>query len=421
MTARVLFLMLVLATVGCRKKREAPANPDASSPVAILPAVPIEKFVAARTRGGNTEMAAVARDKTVLLQTLDGELRPIARDVLAHDVEATEGTEINLIGDGLVVLVAKISGTPGAYLLRRNTAPVLMTRDRCTTHDGVAWVLREGANARVRLVRGGGEATTPSIAVSPEGELHVVCGPDAIVLSVRDGEHLMLTSIGVDQLASPPALVEVEKEKELDDELRERVILPRKGRAVVILRVGEASVSVRELDEGGAGAWRKVTKLSLNEDADLMEAAAAPDPRGRIFFLVSEPASGSCGDGDPPRRIVLHDLDAKGEAIVASSRPVIELPCGVEAIAAHLQAEGTRATMWWTEPVDAKTCAHQGMSASAIVTATSDKPGARRAPILAEGIARADENRFLAVVRAGGCAPWAAPGNGTITLAPTAK
>lgn len=421
----LLSLVLSLAITGCRKKRDIPAGTDGAAP-AVLPDQPLEKFLAARARGDNLEVAAVARDRSVILETLNKDLKPIARDVLARDVEATEGTEIALVGDGLVVVVAKLNGTPGAYLLRRNVAPVAITRDRCATRDGVAWVLREAGSARIRLVRASGEATTPPIPVAAEGELHVTCGPDSVVLSVRDGEHLLISSIGVDQLGAPPALVEIEKEHELDDELRDRLILPRKGNGVVILRVGEESVSVRELDGGGTGAWRKVLRgsapLALREEADLVEAAVAPEPGGRIFFLLSEPTTGGCGqDDDPPRRIVLHELEQKGATIVSTSRPVIELPCGVEAIAAHLQADAARATMWWTETVDSKTCAEPGMSASAIVTASSDKPGAKRAPILAEGVARADDTRFVAVVRAGGCAPYNAPGNGALVLAPQAK
>ena len=420
MRATAAVLISLLAIPGCRKK-VVPASTDGGARAIVLPAQPLEKFVAARARGANIEVAAVARDRSVILSMLNSELQVIARDVLATDVEATEGTEIALVGEGLVVLVAKVGSTPGAYLLRRNAAPVAMTRERCNTADGVAWLLREGSNARVKLVRASGESTTPPIAIAAEGEVHLACGPDAVVLSTRDGEHLALASIGVDQFAAPPALVEVEREKELDDELRERWILPRRGRSVVLLRVGESSVSVRELDDKGPGTWRKVLRgtapAALHEDADLVEAVASPEPHGRVYFLVSEPTSGACPDDDPPRRIVLHDI----AETVETTRPVIELPCGVEAISAHLQAEATRATMWWTEPVDAKSCPQPGMSASAIVIASSDKPGARRSPILAEGIARADENRFLAVVRTGGCAPYAAPGNGAIVLAPLAK
>lgn len=421
MRATAAVLISLVAIGGCRKKPEVAAGGDAGVKTATLPSVPVEKFVAARARGANIELAAVTRDRTVILTTLNPELQPISRDVLAENVEATEGTEISLVGDGLVVVVAKVGATPGAYLLRRGAAPVAMTRERCNTSDGVSWLLREGSSARVKLVRATSESLTPPIPIAAEGEVHLTCGPDAVVLSTRDGEHLSLAAIGVDQFAAPPPLVEVEREKELDDELRDRWILPRKGRSVVLLRVGESSISLRELDEKGPGSWRKVlrgsTPASLHDEADLVEAAASPEARGRVFFLVSEPTAGTCPDEDPPRRIVLHDITDTSDA----TRPVIELPCGVEAIAAHLHAEATRATMWWTEAVDSKMCAQPGMSASAIVVAESDKPGARRAPILAEGVARADDNRFLAVVRTGGCAPWNAPGNGTLVLAPVAK
>lgn len=417
--AAAALILLIASSAGCsscRKKGTPPSGSD-GAPVTTLPAMPVEKFLVARPRDKNIEIAAVTRDKMAILSTLNAELQPIARDVLARDVEATEGTEIALVGDGLVVVVAKVSGTPGAYLLRRGSAPIAMTRERCLTSDGVAWLLREGATARVRVVRGSADTTTPAIAIAGEGEVHLTCGPDAVVLSVRDGEHLSLASIGVDQLAKPPALVEIEKEKELDDELRDRWILPRKGNGVVVLRIGESSISIREL----GGEWKKVMRGgsagSLPEDADLIEAAASPEPNGRVFFLVSAPTSGACADEDPPRRIVLHEVNEATE----TTRPVIELPCGVEAIATHLHAEPARATMWWTEPVDNKTCPHPGMSASAIVTAASDKPGARRSAILAEGVARADEGRFLAVVRTNGCSPWSEAGNGAIVWAPALK
>jgi len=424
---RLLLLLSLTAASGCRCKRDgtqsqtqtAPA--DAAAPVVgTLPPVPVEKFVAARAVGPNVEIAAVARDRTVIRSLLDSELRPVTREVLASEVEATEGTEISWAGD-LVIVVAKVSGTPGAYALRKGSAPLSIGRERCVTSEGVAWLVREGANAIVKHARANGEGATPPIALQGESEAHLACGPDAVTLTARDGEHLFVTTIAVDQLASPPPLKEVEREGELDDELRDRLILPRKGRSVTIMRIGESSVSLRELDESGTGAWKKVAKLSLREDADLVEAAAVPEPHGRLYFLASEPTSGSCPDGDPPRKIVLYDIEAKGDAYAATTRPVIELPCDVEAIAAHLQAEPTRATMWWTEPVDTKACTHPGLSASAIVTASSDKPGARRAAIVAEGITRADESRFLAVTRPGGCAPWAAPGAGQLVFAPTPK
>jgi hypothetical protein len=416
----LLLLFAFSAMSGCRCKRGTTTTGDAgvAAPVVgMLPSVPVEKFVAARTVGANLEIAAVTRDRTVITSVLDSELRPISREVLATEVEATEGTEISWAGE-LVVVVAKLANTPGAYVLRKGSAPLAVGRDRCATSDGVAWIVRDGSNVIIKHVRANGESASPPIALKTESEAHLACGPDAITLSARDGEHLSIATVAVNQLATPPALQEVEKEGELDDELRDRLILPRAGRSVALVRIGESSVSVRELGDAGLGAWKKVGKLSLREDADLVEAAAA---QGRIFFLASEEATGNCKDGDPPRKIVLYDLEAKGDAYSSTARPVIELPCGVEAINVHLHAEPTRATMWWTEPIDTKACTHPGLSASAVVTASSDKPGARRSAIVAEGITRADETRFLAVIRPGGCVPWAAPGSGQLVFAPAPK
>lgn len=419
----LLMLLSLSAASGCRCKRDTQqtqAPVDAAAPlVGTLSPVPVEKFVAARAIGPNVEIAAVTRDRTVITSLLDSELRPVTREVLATEVEATEGTEIVWAGE-LVIVVAKLGGNPGAYVLRKGSPPLSIGRDRCVTSDGVAWLVRDGANVVVKHVSAKGESASPPIALHGESEAHVACGPDAITLTARDGEHLSIATMAVNQLATPPALQEVEREGELDDELRDRLILPRKGKSVAIMRIGESSVTIRELDDAGTGAWKKVAKLSLREDADLVETAAVPDPRGRIYFLASEPTSGSCPDGDPPRKIVLYDIEAKGDGYAATTRPVIELPCDVEAIAAHLTAEPTRATMWWTEPVDTKACTHPGLSASAIVTASSDKPGARRAAIVAEGITRADD-RFLAVIRPGGCVPWAAQGSGQLVFAPTPK
>lgn len=429
MRSHAALLLLVALAGGCRKKTVAPTPPPApsaasaavapSASAAIIP-LRIEKFVSARAKGSDVELAAVARDRTVVLATLDASLQPRAVEVLAKDVEAAEGTEVALVSDGLVLFVGKIGGQPNAWVLRRGSAPLPITRDRCTVRDGVAWITRDGGNVRVHLARTSGDVTSPPIAVAAEREVHLHCGPDAVVVSTRDGEHLSLATLGIDALDKAPALIEVEREGELDDELRDRLILPRSASSVVVLRLGAESVETRELDEKGSGAWNKVLRagkpLALREDVDLVGGAVAPGSHGRAWFLVSEPASGpACADGDPPRRIVLHELEPKGEAMTASSRPVIELPCNVEAIDAHLRPEATRATMWWTEPVDAKACSQPGMSASAVVTAQSDKPGAKRSALLAEGIVAIDgSDRFLAVVRPGGCAPWSAPDAGQI-------
>lgn len=426
-------LLLCGLLAGCRKKHVEPAPPAAAPSTSVAPSVSIgtlptlrvEKFVSARARGDDTELAAVARDRTVVLAVLDPSLNPRSVEVLAKDVEAAEGTEIALVNDGLVLFVGKVGGQPNAWVLRRGSAPLAISRDRCLVRDGIAWISREGGEVKLRLARKDGDLTTPAIAIAADREVHLQCGPDALVLTARDGEHLTMGVVGADAMSAAPTMIEVEKENELDDELRDRLILPRAGKSVVVLRLGTASVSTRELDEKGNGEWHKVLRdgkpLALREEADLVSGAVAPGSHGRAWFLVSEPATGpACSDGEPPRRIVLHELDGKGEAMTASSRPVIELPCGVEAIDAHLRPEAARATMWWTEGVDAKACSQPGMSASAVVTAQSDKPGAKRSALLSEGITAVEgSDRFLAIVRPGGCAPWSAPDAGRIVpLAP---
>lgn len=429
---RIALIALIAASSGCRKKQVDPpapaAQPSAAGPAASagVASLRVEKFVAARAKGEGVELAAVGRDRTVLLALLgaDATLQPKNVEILARDVEAAEGTEVSLVGDGLVLFVGKLGGSPGAWLLRKGAAPTLIARDRCVVRDGIAWMQREGTSVHLRLVQASGESKSPAVTVPAEGEVHLACGRDAVVLATRDGEHLSLATFGVDTFGAPASLVEVEREGELDDELRDRLILPRAGKSVVLVRVGESSVSVRELDDKGSGAWRKATRdgkpVALREDADLVGGAVAPGAQGKIWFLASEPTSGgACADGEPPRRIVLHELETKGANVVDATRPVIELPCGIEAIDAHLTAEATRATMWWTEPVDKKACPHPGLSASAVVVAASDRPGARRAAIVAEGVTPIDPTRFLAVTRPGGCAPYAAPEAGAMVIVKT--
>jgi hypothetical protein len=183
------------------------------------------------------------------------------------------------------------------------------------------------------------------------------------------------------------------------------------------VRVGAEHVSVRELAGETPDKW--ITHdAALDEATDLVDVVAAPNPGGAIYLLVSEPMKGSCPDGDPPRRIVLHELRTDGGKSISKRKPVVELACGVEAIGAHLEADATRARMWWTEPAEG--CAHPGLTVGAIVEAASDKPGARRVAFMAEGIAKVDD-RFVSVVRAGGCSPWNGPNNGTLAWAPPFK
>ncbi len=435
---------------GCRKKRtDEVATPPATSaspattatPASAAPAAAppkIERFLAALPReGGGVEVAAIARDRSVVLARLDAELRAASIATLARGIDATEPSEIAIAEGGLVVVVGRIGEARGAFLLREGQAPRPIGLDRCAARAGVAWLERQGGTARVRAVHAHDgkldEFVSAPISAAAESEVHLACGPDQVVVSVRDGEQLALASLGFDAATfAAPKLVQIEREGELEDELRDRTILPRAGRAVAIVRIGTEAISYREIDGASLGAWTTVSPAKgasakeavLAEDADLLESAASPRASGPVWVLASEPAGGKCPGGDPPRRLVLRELKpAAGKAtqVTAVSRPVVELPCGVDAVRMHLLAEASRATMWWTEPVDGKSCAHPGLTASAVVSAASDRPGARRAAIVAEGIEHVDGERFLAVVRPDGCVPWAAPGNGALVWAPPAK
>ncbi len=428
-----LLLTQLVTVMGCESCRRPSVQPDAGS-TSDAPATPgsatagetllLERFLSARAREdgplGTIELAAIGRDRTVVLARLDANLRVREKKILATDVEATEPTEIALVGDGLVVVVGKLGQERSAFLLRAGKPLLPIGIDRCLLRDGVAWIERAAATFRVRIVRGAVDSTSATYAAPAESEVRVACGPDAATASVRDGEHLSLVTIAAEAGGSP-ALAEVEREEELDDELRDRVILPRAQKNVVVLRIGTDSVRIRELDAKGLGAWVKTKNAkggdaSLADDVDVVEAHVAPSAGGDVFLLTSEPIAGpSCPDGDPPRRIVLHRY--RGPTKTDERRPIVELPCGLDAIRAHLEANDTRATMWWTEPVDAKTCTHPGLTTSAIVTAASDAPGAKRTAILAEGVFPLGDGRFLAVTRPSGCVPWAAPGNGVLTWA----
>ncbi|MGZ3474890.1 MAG: hypothetical protein ACXWUG_11800 [Polyangiales bacterium] len=367
-----------------------------------------EKFIDAHPLPDGVEIAAITRDRNIVLGVLDRALVVKKTTVLARDVEAVEGTDVSMAG-GLVVATAKIGGTRGSWLLRENAAPRAIGLERCELRDGFAWLEREGESTRIKVARQTGEWESPVIAVPADREAHLTCGATTIVLSTRDGENLSISTWTMG--GTPTPLAEFEKEGVLDDELRERLTLVRDSGDVVMLRVGEKSVSIRE-----GGEWLKLTTgkdkaFALGEDVDVIEGAASPAAKGKVFLLASEPAQGTCSDGDPPRRIVLHTIDGTS----VTTKPVIELPCGTEAIAAHLTAEPTRARMWWTEPVDAKTCNQKGLPIAAVVVASSDGP-AKRLGILAEGVAQIDATRFVAVTRPGGCVAYETPGNGALAL-----
>lgn len=407
-------LALSLSACGSCKKKTEPSTAPSASASASSSAQPgsallFEKFLDAHAIADGVEVAGIMRDRTIVLATLDANLAPKKTSVLARDVEAVEGTDVNMSG-GLIVVTAKIGGTRGTWLVREGAAPRTIGIERCELRDGFAWLERDGESTRIKVARTTGESESPVIKVPADREAHVTCGATTVVLSMRDGENLSTATWTMG--GSPTPLTEVEKEGELDDELRERLTLVRDSGDVVMLRVGEKSVAIRE----GNGAWTKLVTgkekiFALGEDVDVVEGAAAPSAKGRVYMLASEPAQGECSDGDPPRRIVLHTIDGTS----VTTKAVIELPCGTEAIAAHLTAEAARARMWWTEPVDAKTCNQKGLPIAAVVVASSDGP-AKRLERLSEGVAQIDASRFLAVTRTGGCVPYEQAGNGALAL-----
>jgi hypothetical protein len=407
-------LALSLSACGsCKKKTEPsvapPASASASSSAQPGASLSFEKFLDARPLGEGIEVAGILRDRTIVLAELDASLAPRKTTVLARDVGAVEGTDVSLSG-ALIVTTAMIGGTRGTWLLREGAAPRTIGIERCELRDGFAWLERDGESTRIKVARTSGELESPVIHVPADREAHVTCGATTVVLSMRDGENLSTATWTMG--GTPTPLGEVEKEGELDDELRERLTLVRESGEVVMLRVGEKSVAIRE----GNGPWTKLVTgkgkiFSLEDDVDVVEGAAAPAAKGRVYMLASEPAQGACSDGDPPRRIVLHTIDGT----TVTTKPVIELPCGVEGIAAHLTAEPTRARMWWTDPVDAKTCNQKGLPIAAVVVASSDGP-AKRIERLSEGVAQIDATRFVAVTRAGGCVPYEQAGNGALAL-----
>jgi hypothetical protein len=407
-------LTLSLSACGSCKKKSEPSTTPSTSASASSSAQPgtsllFEKFLDARALENGVEVAGILRDRTIVHAELDASLVAKKTTILARDVEAVEGTDVSMAG-GLIVVTAKIGGTRGTWLLREGAAPRTIGIERCKLRDGFAWLERDGESTHIKVARTSGDEASPSFTVPADREAHVTCGATTVVLSMRDGENLSTATWTMG--GTPTPLTEVEKEGELDDELRERLTLVRDSGDVVMLRVGEKSVAIRE----GSGAWTKLVTgkekiFSLAEDVDVVEGAAAPAAKGRVYMLASEPAQGDCSDGDPPRRIVLHTI----ENTSVSTKPVIELPCHVEGIAAHLTAEATRARMWWTDPVDRTVCDQKGLQIGAVVSASSDGL-TRRMAVLCEGVAQMDATRFLAVTRAGGCAPYEQAGNGALAL-----
>ncbi|GAC1352014.1 MAG: hypothetical protein NVS3B20_04530 [Polyangiales bacterium] len=407
----------------------APTSATAESASAALPK--FERFIAARARDASSiDIAGVTRDNKVVLIEVDANLKLRANHELADNFVATEETALTLAPSSMVVVVGRLGGRGGVFLLHEGEAPRAIDSDWCLSASGVGWLERTTGEVRVHFLGRGDppiDLRSGAIKVAPEMESNLRCGADALVVSMGDGEHLSVARLrpGAPSFATPVP-VSVEQPHELNDALRERLVMPRAGNDVLVVRLGEGHVWFRELveSEGAPHPWtvsRNETgnaDFHLDEETDVVDVVASPTKGGPAWILVSEPDKKStpCRGGEAPRRIVLHTLNPEKKTIV--SRPVVELACGIEAISAHLQGLGTGAHLWWTEPIADGRCSEPGLSVGAVVESSTERAGARRAPILAEAVTRIDDGRYLAVVRAGGCAPYQALGNGALAFVP---
>lgn len=456
-------LALVCALIpACRKHEGTPGSAPSTSASSSASALgtmsyggdgsslpPFERFLDVHTRDdGDLDVAGITRARTLVVARValvptganDGELGLRARGVhvLADDVEALAETSVALAAGGLVVLQAKVGGSAGTWMVGTSLpTPQEVGDEWCEVGGGVAWLSREATGARVHFLRAGGtSATSEVVPAAADAEVHLTCGKTAVVVSLKDGEDLTIARLHPDakSFTDPPVLIPIEHENELPDELRDRWVLPRDGDDVVVVRIGEREIALRELLAASSTptAWTVVShtkptgepgkRWKLDPDAVVIDVAAASAAGGLTWILASEPmrSAKACKSGDAPMRVVLHTLrfDAKSGApiVLDDARPIVELACDVEAITAHLHPEGDVAHLFWSEPVADGSCAFPGLSVGAIVEASSDKPGARRLPVLAEGVAQAGLGRYLAVVRNGGCASYDASGNGALVV-----
>ncbi len=446
----------------------ATSAPPASASASAASAAPsggdglrFERFVTARpAANGGVSIVGVTRDRRVVAVDADGALHLSAPRLLARDLSATDETELEPADADLVLVRGRLPVTPdgelraGAFLLTPDGAPKRIADEACVTSGGIAWLARESDGTRVHFVRRGAPAidrTSAPLGVRDGDELHLSCGRDAMAVTARDGEQLTLfraRAAAGDALTFSPAIA-LERDEDIDEELRDRSVLVRDDGSLAVLRVGEHHLALRSLPAASdaPGPW-SVIGARFDDDAELLATAAGPRESSPVWLLASEPMPGKpCSNGDPPRRVVLHTVtagaatssapgdagaNAKVDAGTANDatatngarddhRPIVELACGVEAIRAHVVADGERARLWWTEPFIDESCHEVGLGVGAIVEADSDAPGVRHATFVAEGSSRLTDGRWLAVVRKGGCAPYQSEGAGALVFAPTPK
>jgi hypothetical protein len=471
--ARAPLLVLVLpaalasaGAAGCKKRVDSSGSSAASSaassgPAAQASAAPstapprFERFIDAHVHGtakdGVVQVAGVTRDNAVVLVDYDAALTVKTRRDLAQGFVAGDSTRVALEPGGLVVANGKLGGEAQTWLMQEGAAPRPMSPEWCETDHGVAWLVRDETGVRVRFVRRALAAlagtpalpaldATSALVGAPTSLAFLDCSEKAVVVSLSENERRLVVRLSpsaADFATAKPAPIEVEGPDDHAEDQRDLRVIPR-GDEVVVLFVGEqGGVSVRLLRAGQAapGPWiiptlhpesgKAAKPFTYAFENDMVETTAAPAAGGAFFLLSNEPMppGGACPPNSEPVRTVLHTLtlDAEGKSASVATRPIVELPCGVDAIPAHLDATAAGASVWWTEPVEDGSCAEIGLGIGAILEAASDRPGARRAKILAEAAVRLEDGRYLAVVRTGGCAPYAAAGNGALVLAPAPK
>jgi hypothetical protein len=445
-------LIACASSAGCKKRSPeasttSPSSAPSSGAIAPASAAPnvatprFERFIDAHAKDGGVEVAGVTRDNAIVLVDYDASLAVRARKDLAQGFVAGDSTRVVLAPAGLVVVNGKLGGEAQTWLLSQGTAPRAMSPEWCEVDRGVAWLVRDDQGVRVRFVRRAAPAidATSSIVGAPTSLAFLDCGDSSLAVSLRDGEKTVVVRLApsaADFATAKPTPIEVDAPDDHSDDPREVHVLPR-GDELAIVYVGEQHLEMRLLRAGqstptpwvalstAAEAGKPPKEFSYAFENDVVAITAAPKAGGPVYLLSNEPmpAGGSCPPTSEPVRTVLHalEVDADGKKGTVVTRPIVELPCGVDAIPARLTADATGAHVWWTEPVEDGSCAQAGLGVGAIVEAGTERPGARHAKMLAESVVRLDDARYLAVVREGGCAEYKAPGNGALAWAPTPK